>query len=100
MTQPTLRPDPGWMGDPKRGASMGRPSKSTTDENASRKFTLRQVRINFQGYDSGGAYWGVGSPLYWASNQDCTIEFFFRAFDRRNAREVVEARHPGARFFR
>jgi hypothetical protein len=26
--------------------------------------TLRRVRINNQGYDSSGNYWGVGMPLY------------------------------------
>lgn len=46
------------------GAPMGRPAfghgvAPTT------AFTLRRIRLNNGGYDRGGAYWGVGAPLYW-----------------------------------
>lgn len=29
-----------------------------------RRLTATRIRINRQGYDSRGKYWGVGAPLY------------------------------------
>jgi len=95
-----LPPDTGWMGDPKRGASMGRQDNPSLWPNATRKFTLQRVRINSGGYDSGGAYWGIGQPLYWANCESGSIEFFFRARDRAAAKQELLKRHPGAKFYR
>jgi len=30
----------------------------------------KKVRINRQGYDSSGKYWGTGQPLYLVTNDD------------------------------
>lgn len=68
---PKLPTDKGYMGDPRRGASLGRPDRPSLGAGAVvSKFYLQRVRINSGGYDSGGAYWGIGSPLYWASCPD------------------------------
>lgn len=87
------------------GAPMGRADKPNMwtkpgpmlDESV--KFSLRRVRLNSGGYDSGGAYWGIGKPLYWASNADGTAEMFFRASTRGDAKTVVRERYPNARFW-
>lgn len=81
-----------------RGAPMGRPERNKAPSGA--KFQLIRIRINSGGYDSGGAYWGIGTPLYWATTEDGATEFFFRAVDRDAAKAEVGRRHPGARFFR
>lgn len=88
----------GWMGDPKRGASMGRLNKGAGT--GSIKFTLQRVRLNQGGYDQGGAYWGHGWPLYWAWSVDGTIERFFRAANRDKAKEVLRVEFPAARLYK
>lgn len=139
--QPDLSPA-GWMGDPRRGAAMGRPS-AETDPDALRaeierlnqyaatarrcgewaeadeyqehardlgrrleaiesrapvKVTLRRVRLDSGGYDSGGAYWGLGEPLFWAGTEGGELDSFFRAADRAAAVAHVRETFPNARF--
>lgn len=65
-----------------------------------RKFYLRRLRLNNGGYDSGGAYWGLGPPLYWACSEDSTIDRYFRARDRNAAKTELRKEFPGAVFFR
>ena len=155
---PHETPDSGWMGNPARGASMGRPShgpaadieglefwasknrksamscreemlKYDIDSHEARtfhalglkydyeaaaletqarearaaiaapiKFNLQRVRLDSGGYDSGGAYWGHGAPL-WAAWSDATSDYF-RAQDREGAKAAVRAKYPAAMFFR
>lgn len=91
------------------GAPMGRKSDhleglivSETDT----RFTLRRVPINNGGYDSGGAYWGLGEPLFWWSititEGDAVDECsgFMRARNRAAAKASITTIHPKARFFR
>jgi hypothetical protein len=66
------------------GAPMGRftgPEPASNGPRLSRsgsdKWHLRKIRLDSGGYDPGGAYWGIGLPLYWAMNQD-GAEVFFR----------------------
>lgn len=45
------------------GAPMGRPSLIPSKEVAEViRVSLRRIRINQGGYDSGGAFWGNGEP--------------------------------------
>jgi hypothetical protein len=76
LQSPFLQDDLGWCGDPRRGASMGR--RGRNEPGGDSKFTLRRVPVDSGGYDRGGAYWGIGSPLYWYSNQAGTQEGYFR----------------------
>ena len=46
------------------GAPMGRPAQGVGADPMT-PFELRRIRINNGGYDDGGAYWGIGQPLYW-----------------------------------
>lgn len=61
---------------------------------------VTRVRLDQGGYDSGGAYWGGGQPLYYAASDDGAVDLFFRASDRAAAKARVRAKHPSARFFR
>jgi hypothetical protein len=81
------------------GAPMGRPDHTEDDPAlAVLPFTLRRIRINSGGYDSGGAYWGIGTPLYWASND--VVERWFRAPGREAAKNHIRKEFPDAKFCR
>lgn len=71
-----------------RGAPMGRiellPSTPV-------KLFLRHVALGSGGYDKGGAYWGLGEPLYVAYGHDDNGEFvclFVRASCRNQAKQM------------
>lgn len=46
---------------------------------------LKEIRINKQGYDSKGRYWGVHLRLYEVDGGS----HYIRAFDRKHAKEVA-----------
>ena len=79
------------------GAPMGR--RGSTDLDTSAPLALHRVPVNSQGYDSGGAYWGVGAPLYEVIDQDGE-GFFVRAANRADAKALVRNQYPDARFVR
>jgi len=85
MTNPTTVKT-GWMGDPSRGAAMGRPSRIThVSQLPPRSVYLSRVKL-IDGYDEGGAYWGVGAPLYCAYSDDyCEYCEYVRAYSREDA---------------
>lgn len=65
------------------------------------KMHLRRIRLDSGGYDSGGAYWGHGAPLWHAMAAEGGLESFFRAGTREKAKaEVRAALAPGAVFYR
>ena len=104
----------GWMGDPARGAQLGR---HTTDPAsvAERdgtpaapspfRFYLQRVRLDVGGYDGGGAYWGVGAPLYRfeaGEGEDDLRDWpsgFLRARTRADAKRQLRDTYPAARFY-
>jgi hypothetical protein len=63
------------------GAPMGRVEER--GEPQPRSVRLERVRINRGGYDAGGAYWGIGRPLYMAHGPG--YRRFVRAVDREDA---------------
>jgi hypothetical protein len=69
IIETTKTPDRGWMGDRRRGASMGRANRCSDPETAG-PFNLRRVNLDFQGYDEGGAYWGLDGQLWEAFTDD------------------------------
>lgn len=81
------------------GAPMGRDSEPLASF-AGRKLTLARVRMVDGGYDSGGAYWGIGAPLYCVECSETGIRHYLRACDRNKAKSAVLAACPTARFFR
>ncbi len=92
----------GYMNNPKRGAAMGRPSIAPAADDAAQspKVTLQRVHLDSGGYDPTGAYFGHGSPLYWAATEDGALDITFRAADRDAAKAHVRDVMPGARFCR
>ena len=83
------------------GAPLGRRSRRLNPESETPKFSLVRVRLDSGGYDSGGAYWGIGEPL-WNAESDCgQVSEFFRASDRAAARAYIRREYgDGARFYR
>lgn len=70
------------------GASMGRASFG--HDFAGRIYVSR-VRLDSGGYDSGGAYWGHGEPLYAASDTIVGDATFSKAFATVRAKSRAEA---------
>ena len=86
MTSPTMTPDPGYMGDRSRGARMGRDEHDLeTTQIPAKSVYLSRVNIDSQGYDPGGAYWGIGTPLYCAYSEECDYCQYVRAHSREDA---------------
>ncbi len=91
----------------KYGAPMGRNGLSimtfsTRAHGEGMRVSLVKVRINQGGYDDGGAYWGGGMPLYYASftdNDGDLNECFFRAKSRKEAREFL-SKYEVLKFYR
>lgn len=85
-----------------RGADFGRVGKQGPAELAY-KFHLELVRIDAGGYDSGGAYWGLGQPLFTAWD-DVTagnrVDLFLRSTDRETAKAKIRETYPAAKFYR
>jgi hypothetical protein len=89
------------------GASMGR--ESTPDRDLPQeqvKVSLQRIPLDAGGYDSGGAYWGHGEPL-WRASDDISaplgtdyFQFWIRAPSREIAKRLVRSKMPGARFYR
>jgi hypothetical protein len=99
----------------KYGAPMGRAGVHG-DPDQAWKFCLRKVRLDSGGYDSGGAYWGIGQTLYWAGAEPAQSmfpgetresvsdleppEMFFRACGRAAAKAHAREMYPNATFYR
>jgi hypothetical protein len=76
---------------------MGRHSRPTLD--FGEKLYLRRVHLNSGGYDTGGAYWGHGMPLFVA--MDCEGHcYFLRARNRNAAKAEILALDYSAIFYR
>jgi hypothetical protein len=91
--------------DCRLGAPMGRGgyTRAAQPLPVGARFNLRRVYLNSGGYDTGGAYWGCGVPLYWAgaenpADPEGDVSMFFRAGTRAAAKAYVREAHPDARF--
>lgn len=81
------------------GAPMGRHTGPDYLETAAGPLSLQRIPINSGGYDRGGAYWGLGAPLWYVADQDGNSQFF-RAASREAAKAKILADWPDARFYR
>ena len=83
------------------GAPMGRREK-VTEHGAVIRMHLARVRLNQGGYDSGGAYWGTGAPLYraWGDGPEEVQEVYLRALTHEDAKRKVREQFPRATFYR
>lgn len=88
--------------DCKYGAPMGR--RNVLPEDTNEPVRLRMVRLRFidYAYDEGGAYWGIGNPIYFAKGEasDVIVEIYVRAKDREDAKAQVTTLLPNATFYR
>lgn len=64
--------------DVRRGAPMGRANKGERPVNET--IYDRYVPLN-EGYEKGGAYWGLGEPLRVAYNKDLTFIKWYRSYN-------------------
>jgi hypothetical protein len=80
-----------------RGSNMGRPNYKPYMHC---KCYLQQVNIG-QGYDPGGAYWGLPNDLWCAFTigDDC-VEVFVRANNREKAKEKLLQEYAQIGFIR
>ena len=83
------------------GAQMGR-RDNIEDPDAPVKFHLVKMRLVDGGYDQGGAYWGLGDPMWRAigEDEDMVNEMFIRARTRDEAKAQVLETFPNAKFYR
>ncbi len=82
------------------GAPMGRYTGPDYLEPLASPVYLRRVPLDSGGYDSGGAYWGLGVPLYAAQDQDGNT-VILRASSREAAKRALRADYGEAlRFYR
>jgi hypothetical protein len=63
------------------GSPMGRSEYGTPENTEEKSIRVFKVRIDSQGYDDGGAYWGIGQALYCATDGD-EYRRFIRAHTR------------------
>lgn len=84
----------GWCGDPKRGAALGRVSLHVADYVGF--LSVSRVRLNRDGYDRLGTYFGIGNPLYWVHSKDCSVDYVIRATNRSTAVRAVRQGYPAA----
>lgn len=88
----------------KYGAPMGRPGAHPGDDPRC-IIRVRRVRLDSGGYDEGGAYWGHGQPLWYASGIDefegarSAIEDFTRAPSKTAAIAYWREQWPNARIW-
>lgn len=61
------------------------------------KISIARERLDRGGYDSRGRYFGVGAPLFRASNASGSIDFMLRAKDRAAAIAKVREDYPVAK---
>ena len=74
------------------GAPMGRCSTTARDlPTGPVKLYLQRIRLDSGGYDSGGAYWGIGAPLYVATDHE-DVTLFVRGSSRDQAKQAVRER--------
>lgn len=71
------------------GAPMGRQADGFLETDLPRFVRLYRVRLDSGGYDDGGAYWGLGEPLWCAEDEDGNRKFI-RASSRNRAALVLD----------
>ena len=76
----------------------GKPRPKSQDGMAARRLDIQRIRVNRQGYDAAGAYWGAGPDVFIATLDHGAQEITVRAKTVADAREKVAAelaRPPG-----
>lgn len=71
------------------GAPFGRREWSADGIISDRSVSVFRVRIDSGGYDDGGAYWGIGRPIYCARDDSGSFRRFIRASSRAEAIQAM-----------
>lgn len=71
--------------DCSRGAPMGRREWRADEPIPFRSVRVFRVRLDSGGFDDGGAYWGIGRPLYCIKDDAGLSRAFIRADSRADA---------------
>lgn len=89
------------------GAKLGRIDSISAIATASKenKLRLEKLKIDYDGYDQAGAYWGHSSreSIYCAwgkDNENNPIWIFVWATDREDAKKAVRSKLWNAKFYR
>lgn len=83
------------------GAPMGRADRIHPLPAAGERTHLARVYLDSGGYDNGGAYWGLGAPLWHAWHDDSPARCYIRAATREQAKRTIRAEYwPDAVFYR
>ena len=72
----------------KYGAPMGRHSYGLIQNCEARTVRLFRINLDSGGYDNGGAYWGIGAPIYCATD-DADYFATARALNRGEAARLL-----------
>jgi hypothetical protein len=80
------------------GAPMGRPSHAHPAN--AYKVYVSKVKLDSGGYDRGGAYWGHGQRLFWATDATGEFSHFLRACSRMDAIDLLQDDFPELTFYR
>ena len=70
------------------GAPMGRRNEHPEPGEPVGRVHLRRIRWTDGAYDEGGAYWGMGEPVYCAWSRS-GFRYYFRALNRGEAQRTV-----------
>lgn len=76
------------------GSAMGSGSTPANPDLAA-VLRVRRIRINSGGYDDGGSYWGLGSPLWQCRGED--VDAYTRAGDKPAAIEYFKTKFPNCK---
>lgn len=74
-----------------------RNSIEKTNERVSKWYVTRN-RINTQGYDSAGVYWGNGTAVWMVMSEDGAESLYVRGYNRECAKEAVVREYPEINF--
>jgi hypothetical protein len=70
---------------------MSKPRPTSEPNTPTTSHDIQRVRVNGDGYDSSGAYWGAGSDVFIATSADGADEITVRAKTIAEARQKVAA---------
>lgn len=84
----------------KYGATMGRRAWGRDLRGVTGPFWIRKIKLTGDGYDPGGAYWGIrpdGKSLYGYLSADGNVSGFVDAANPKEALAALRLIHPNAK---
>jgi hypothetical protein len=81
------------QGASKYGAQMGRNGSMPPAGAHFAILSVDRVALDDGGYDEGGAYWGIGAPLWYVESSDGRLSLFRRAGCRQELLDELRGKH-------